>query len=671
MANKYCNLDGSKKIKDEYTKINVGFDLVETDVNNLDTKIDNVNSRVNTIIITPADSVSAQEIIDARKGEEVLGDKIDKIDNSINEVKDDLATRKADNMSFYINVKYPPSPLSPAHSIEEPGYENFVSTEAIQAIIDYAYDHGIRRIYLPKGTYLANITLHSGMILEGAGRINTEIRSYDPSKPTVSTNQNLYITIKDIDITAPYEQIEPLLDVRSSRYFVGKNIRVSQLPNEHNEYSYSAKAIDMSIVAPATWVGYNRLKNVTASNCSYGLFTGGGLNSVLSMEDCNMSSNGYYNIYLDGVEVAHINNLDCAGGGKLAGEDEVDVELYGGIYIKGTNINITSVWYEQNHKYIANSLMTNDCYIHPDSRNININSERIYWTNQDNFYLLEEELKGRNTRVIVPLDMGIGKGRPMNILPNSCFKYLDSTNVPIGWIKVNTPIITPITSDLPTGIETGLRLTGTGGITGLYFNIYDSLSGNGLIKNLTNYIGQEIVMTYYYKSNSEEAGRGRAGIKLVAGNYFTAGDVFHPMINTGGKWVKVIQRHKITGDEIYIRPQFQISPLDETFDITQVLFAFDDHVIDTGDTLLNLQGSITWNPGSLADGEGKTSAGITVKGAEFGDFVLVAAPYDLQGITCNGYVSSVDTVKIRIQNETGGTIDLAEGIWKVKVIKSY
>jgi hypothetical protein len=53
-----------------------------------------------------------------------------------------------------------------------------------------------------------------------------------------------------------------------------------------------------------------------------------------------------------------------------------------------------------------------------------------------------------------------------------------------------------------------------------------------------------------------------------------------------------------------------------------------------------------------------------------GDFVLVSAPYDLQGITCNGYVSAANAVKIRIQNETGGTIDLASGTWKAKVLKA-
>lgn len=81
-----------------------------------------------------------------------------------------------------------------------------------------------------------------------------------------------------------------------------------------------------------------------------------------------------------------------------------------------------------------------------------------------------------------------------------------------------------------------------------------------------------------------------------------------------------------------------------------------------------ISGSATWNPGSLDDGAGETSSGITATGAALGDFVLVSAPYDLQGITCNGYVSAADTVKIRLQNETAGTIDLASGTWRVRVI---
>lgn len=82
-----------------------------------------------------------------------------------------------------------------------------------------------------------------------------------------------------------------------------------------------------------------------------------------------------------------------------------------------------------------------------------------------------------------------------------------------------------------------------------------------------------------------------------------------------------------------------------------------------------LNGTIVWDPGSLADGAGETSSGITVTGAAFGDYVMVSAPYDLQGIIASAYVSASNTVKIRIQNETTGVLDLASGTWKVRVIR--
>lgn len=70
----------------------------------------------------------------------------------------------------------------------------------------------------------------------------------------------------------------------------------------------------------------------------------------------------------------------------------------------------------------------------------------------------------------------------------------------------------------------------------------------------------------------------------------------------------------------------------------------------------------TVNPASLADAAGENQS-VTVPGAKFGDFVRVAAPYTLSGITVTAYVSAADTVTIRIQNESGGTLDLASGTW--------
>lgn len=81
-----------------------------------------------------------------------------------------------------------------------------------------------------------------------------------------------------------------------------------------------------------------------------------------------------------------------------------------------------------------------------------------------------------------------------------------------------------------------------------------------------------------------------------------------------------------------------------------------------------VSGSATWDPGNLVDGAGETSASITATGAALGDFVLVSAPYDLQGVTCNGYVDATNSVKVRLQNETTGAVDLASGTWRVRVL---
>ncbi len=81
-----------------------------------------------------------------------------------------------------------------------------------------------------------------------------------------------------------------------------------------------------------------------------------------------------------------------------------------------------------------------------------------------------------------------------------------------------------------------------------------------------------------------------------------------------------------------------------------------------------LQGSVTWNPGSLADGAGETKS-LTVTGAALGDFVMVSAPYDLEDLIATAYVQAADTVEIRLQNESTGTIDLASDTWRVRVLK--
>ena len=79
-----------------------------------------------------------------------------------------------------------------------------------------------------------------------------------------------------------------------------------------------------------------------------------------------------------------------------------------------------------------------------------------------------------------------------------------------------------------------------------------------------------------------------------------------------------------------------------------------------------LTSTVVWNPGSLVDGAGETSPNIALAGAKLGDFIVAAAPYDLQGITMTAYMQANDVAKIRLQNETTGTIDLANDTWFVR-----
>jgi len=79
-----------------------------------------------------------------------------------------------------------------------------------------------------------------------------------------------------------------------------------------------------------------------------------------------------------------------------------------------------------------------------------------------------------------------------------------------------------------------------------------------------------------------------------------------------------------------------------------------------------LQGSATYDPPSLADGAGITTT-VTCTGAALGGFARASFSLDLQGITLTADVSATNTVAVRFQNESGGTLDLASGTLKVRV----
>lgn len=81
-----------------------------------------------------------------------------------------------------------------------------------------------------------------------------------------------------------------------------------------------------------------------------------------------------------------------------------------------------------------------------------------------------------------------------------------------------------------------------------------------------------------------------------------------------------------------------------------------------------LDGSATWNPGSIADGDEEAKE-VTVTGAELGDFVIASFSLDVADLVLNAQVTAADTVTCILANNTGGAIDLGEGIVYVRVIR--
>ena len=77
----------------------------------------------------------------------------------------------------------------------------------------------------------------------------------------------------------------------------------------------------------------------------------------------------------------------------------------------------------------------------------------------------------------------------------------------------------------------------------------------------------------------------------------------------------------------------------------------------------------TLDAGSLVDGAGETDD-VTIPGVALGDMVIGASlGVDLVGLTVTGYVSAANTVKFRIQNESGSTVDLASATLRVVVAR--
>jgi hypothetical protein len=84
--------------------------------------------------------------------------------------------------------------------------------------------------------------------------------------------------------------------------------------------------------------------------------------------------------------------------------------------------------------------------------------------------------------------------------------------------------------------------------------------------------------------------------------------------------------------------------------------------------IINLQGSVSWDPGSIAAGA-REQKDITVTGAALGDFAIGSFSSDLLSLDISAHVNSTNLVSVMLYNNTGSAINLAAGTVYAKVIK--
>lgn len=75
----------------------------------------------------------------------------------------------------------------------------------------------------------------------------------------------------------------------------------------------------------------------------------------------------------------------------------------------------------------------------------------------------------------------------------------------------------------------------------------------------------------------------------------------------------------------------------------------------------------TLNADDLSDGAGDTDT-VTVPGVALGDQVIGASlAVDVAGLIVTAYISAANTVSIRFQNETGGSVNLASSTLRMVI----
>jgi len=514
-------------------------------------------------------------------------------------------------------------------------------TAAIQAAWDAAYSAGGGTIFIPVGIYLVNLSKVVGIdvatvIFEGQGQ--DSVLMANASDPVISitpaVNYATHIIFKDLTIDG--------------------NSKASHGLELTNCAFISFERCKITDCNKAIWFYgslYNDIVNCDVIDNIDGLYqehaneVNPNLNRIIGGA---FRDNSRFAIFSDYGLLLQIRGTGIEGNGTLDDSNTAAVKLQNmGSGNVGNAVIIDGVWFEANKGKA--DLWAVDCVAQlavRDTRSVSFQVD--YTAYLDTCRLSIDGFISKYGGTIG----GITTIDCSGVILNSRF-----TSEDINSDVLQFPIVT--SSDLTQA-------------TGMKFN-YLNVSG-GITSSQLHDVNKTQTITAKTTSGADTYGLGfkhvvgGSGIVYETINEYQGVNDYNSISLRDG-YVYIRAPSSVPPDDSFLTPSSLSFWLDETNDEFELKAKKSDDSIISQTIQRTFNGSATWDPGSLADGVGETSAAITVTGAALGDFVLVSAPYDLQGITCNGYVSDIGAVKIRLQNETGDTIDLASGTFYIRVIK--
>jgi len=197
MPNRYASLVGSNKIRDEYQKINIGFDRVQQEIDAEVAAREALDQRVDTIIQGGGPDKDA-ELVDIRTPDPSYtpGRVIAVAGDAVRDIQAQFMSHKAETVTHVFNVKT---------GFGAKGNGVTDDTQAILNAINAAAAAGGGTVYFPKGHYII-----AGELL------NPDMQNAQIPLPTVSlSDPQVYIALVGEETVKSYAQYSSVAPTRS------------------------------------------------------------------------------------------------------------------------------------------------------------------------------------------------------------------------------------------------------------------------------------------------------------------------------------------------------------------------------------------------------------------------------------------------------------------------